>query len=377
MASERILDIDELSAPISTDQPAGPNSRDDQECSNLHDDVDGKRRDARKNERKQETKFLFPEGSIERKKIQDPDWSAVVEAGKKLLLKSKDLWVATWLAEAVAREEGFAGLRDGLKLMHELCQRYWDHIHPRPDEIDGIRNTLAQIDSDDWAELVLLMPITKAGYSTTDYDKSTEMEGLDSDSDRDAYRSRGVISTVDFESRINDSGPEFLIELIENATEASQEYDALTKFFDERCGFDAPASSKVRENFEQSLTLIRELAEPHLPAEYFAQLSADDEHESQADSVPNDSTGNQVSEGGWNRQLAFKEIQKQAELFEKYEPNSPVASILRHAVRLGKLSWRELISGLVSKDESENKVLAQILKQTGFLEQSDAESSDD
>jgi type VI secretion system protein ImpA len=371
MATDPILDIELLSAPISEEQPAGPYWRDDDDCrNNLFPAVDSAMREARINERKRKEVALFPEGSLERQKYKDPDWSAVVDFGQKLLQRSKDLWVAAWLAEAVARQSGFPGLRDGLRLINQLCDKYWDQIHPRPDEQDGIRLTLAQLDGETWADLVLLMPITRQGYSTADYDLATEMEGLDSDRDRETYRAAGVISTADFESRMIEAGPEFLVNLIEDIRAASEEFERLTSFLDEHCGQDAPASTRTRENLEQCLALVRELAAAHLPPEL---MQNDEEPQGPAEEVtsqPTDGPGN-VS-GVWNREQAFQEIARQAAQFEKYEPNSPVASILRQAIRLGKLSWREMIAGLTA----DQNVLLQILKQTGISELREGDSED-
>jgi type VI secretion system protein ImpA len=49
-----------------------------------------------------------------------------------LAQKSKDLVVAAWMVEALTLLTGFAGLRDGLKLMHGLITQFWDECHPRP-----------------------------------------------------------------------------------------------------------------------------------------------------------------------------------------------------------------------------------------------------
>ena len=109
MASDPYIDIDHLCAPISDGQPAGPYWRDDDECLDLFPRVQTAHNDARYNHRKRAQAALFPEGSIERSTFEDPDWGEVVASGIKLLTKSKDLWVASWLIEALAYERGFAG----------------------------------------------------------------------------------------------------------------------------------------------------------------------------------------------------------------------------------------------------------------------------
>jgi type VI secretion system ImpA family protein len=54
-------------------------------------------------------------------------WSLLGKlAAEALQRKSKDLRIAIWLAESNTRLHGFAGLRDGLRLIRELVTRYWD-----------------------------------------------------------------------------------------------------------------------------------------------------------------------------------------------------------------------------------------------------------
>src|SRR5919109_2365728 len=70
-------------------------------------------------------------------KIKTSDWPAVIEiATKALASKSKDLQVAAWLVEALVKRHGFAGLRDGLRLLWELQERFWDSLYPSIDDGD-------------------------------------------------------------------------------------------------------------------------------------------------------------------------------------------------------------------------------------------------
>jgi type VI secretion system protein ImpA len=359
MASAPVIDIDQLVAPVSDTLPAGPYWRDDDKLSSeLFPRVDTAIGVARSNERKKAESAYFKEDSIERRNYVEPDWREVIDAAQQMLAHSKDLWVAAWLNEALAREFGFPGLRDGLQLIRRLCETYWDSIHPRPDDIDGIRNTTAQLNGDLLAKIIALMPITRDGLTTADYDKSAEMEGLESESDRQSYRALGVIGIHEFEARVRDSGQEFLQDLVADAQAASDEFDALTKFLDERCGHDAPKSSNVKTAFEQTIQLIRDLAGPFLPK---PQAESSEGAEGQTvDPTPAGQTAAKPTT--WSRDFAFAEISRMADEFAKYEPNSPVSSILRQAVHVGRLNWADMIKSLLP-DASDS--LKEILKQTG------------
>lgn len=53
-----------------------------------------------------------------------------------LTLRSKDLELAVWLAETMLWRHGLAGFLEGLALVRGLLDRYWDQLHPLPED-DG------------------------------------------------------------------------------------------------------------------------------------------------------------------------------------------------------------------------------------------------
>lgn len=67
---------------------------------------------------------------------EDPDWQAVESSALQLLRQSKDMRVAGLLCRAWTHAEGFPGLAQGLELMGALLDRYWDCIHPLPEDDD-------------------------------------------------------------------------------------------------------------------------------------------------------------------------------------------------------------------------------------------------
>lgn len=72
-----------------------------------------------------------------------PDWLAVqTHAIDILQSKSKDLTVASYLALASFRQDGYAGLAQGLTLCRSLLERYWETLFP---EIKRMRGRAAAI----------------------------------------------------------------------------------------------------------------------------------------------------------------------------------------------------------------------------------------
>ena len=66
-----------------------------------------------------------------------PDWRAVLGHTQSLFERTRDLRVAAYWTRARLRLEGVATLPEGLRLMEGLLSRYWDELHPLPDDGDA------------------------------------------------------------------------------------------------------------------------------------------------------------------------------------------------------------------------------------------------
>src|SRR5437588_6434446 len=119
MASPPILDLDALLAPISTDKPAG---------GPLPYELRLRFEEDRKEENPDDFAADDPMRPTKPKKA---NWQGIIEAAKDALTtQSKDLVVAARLTEGLARQHGFGGLRDGLRLLRLLVEQCWDRLHP-------------------------------------------------------------------------------------------------------------------------------------------------------------------------------------------------------------------------------------------------------
>lgn len=134
------INIDALLDPILGGNPAGENLQ----YAGLYDEI----REARREDED------LSQGDWKRDR-KVADWPRVITlATEALATRTKDLQVGAWLAEALVKTEGFAGLRDGLRLMSELVERFWDHLYPEIDEddIEGRANALS------WMDRPLVLP---------------------------------------------------------------------------------------------------------------------------------------------------------------------------------------------------------------------------
>src|SRR5271156_4990923 len=107
---------DELLNPIEGSNPSGDDLR--------YEDIYSKIKEARREE------AVPPAGMTEsdRKVADNP--LVIKLSTEALTKKTKDLWLAAWLTEAMVKQNGFSGLRDGLAVCHGFVEKFWDTLYP-------------------------------------------------------------------------------------------------------------------------------------------------------------------------------------------------------------------------------------------------------
>ena len=76
-------------------------------------------------------------------------------AQEAIATQSKDLQLAAWLCEALIRQDGIRGLRDGLALTQGLLEKFWDTLYPELEDGD----TELRAAPLDWIGTKLVLPI--------------------------------------------------------------------------------------------------------------------------------------------------------------------------------------------------------------------------
>jgi type VI secretion system protein ImpA len=182
--------------------------------------------------------------------VKSADFPLVLKLSKEALTKQgKDLQVAAWLTEALLRQEGFAGLRQGLELIQSLLEKYWDSVHPRPDD-DGdmeMRATPLRWVGSQLDPSVRMVAVTKGGLSWYQYRESrtipTEEQSL-SDSTKQVARAEalaeGKISPEEFQSGFDATPGAWYLELYKSIGALMEQITALGHFCDEKFSDDAP-----------------------------------------------------------------------------------------------------------------------------------------
>jgi type VI secretion system protein ImpA len=116
-----MIPVQKLLEPISADKPCGESLAYDPEFQKLTVDIRGK----------PETQAA---GQI--KPAEEPNWKDIRDRSLSLLARSKDLQIVVYLTVASLKLEGLAGLHDGVSLLRQWLERYWDSLHPQLDPTD-------------------------------------------------------------------------------------------------------------------------------------------------------------------------------------------------------------------------------------------------
>ena len=349
------LDLEDLLAPISEDNPVGADVREDFSPTSLYFRLRDARADARAAERAADAnpgEVASPEG-----------WRSVRALAVEILSqKAKDLEAAAWLTEALVRSDGLAGLAFGASLLGGLAERYWDNLFPLPDE-DGMETRVAPVTglNGEGGDGTLNQPLQKlplfrdANGETVmlfQYQQSAELAAIADQKRVEARIAAGVVPYDAMLAAARAAPPGGYILLRRNLEAARTSWAAMGEIFDRLAGRDAPPTGRIAE----TLALVGEFVARYAPAEAAAVPP-----EGEVDAV-SPAEGGREAPAGQPKRLASREdalatLGEIAEYFRRTEPQSPLAYTIDEAIRRGRLTWPELIAELVRDDQVRNSIL--------------------
>ncbi len=366
MSSDFVLDFERLLTPIPGENVAGVDLRAD--TSSIFYEIRETQRQARQIEKPK------PFESGGNSTDASAQWKQISELGQKTLAEeSKDLQVAAWVIEALARSDGFAGLRDGFRLTRELVERFWDDLYPRPDE-EGVTTTvwpLTGLSGEDTEgpliKAIRRIPIT-AGQEYGPYPlwrlrQADELDLAEPDKRQQRIENDGAITREMFDRSVRETPPEFFRNLLDDITGAKTEFAQLESLLEEKCGEDengfplTPSTAFIRKVVDECLE---------------AALSISKDILGETDSLveAGDSGGTSAGESGArapapvgainSRDSAFRTLKEVAKFFRQAEPHSPIPYAIEQVVRWGQMSLPELLSELIPDESARDAMFKQV-----------------
>ncbi|MGC5801625.1 type VI secretion system protein TssA [Ralstonia pseudosolanacearum] len=341
------LQFDQLLAPLSGPTPCG----EDMLFSTEFDTIQEARR--------------FDDPSLDQgdwvTEIKEADWRAVVSESTALLQKrTKDLRLAAWLTEALSKERGFAGLREGYELIAGLCEQYWEHLFPlpEPDDPEARTGSMAWLAGRS-SQLIREVPLVEAGnggFNYVDWEVATNLiEAIRRDPDQADELSRGKVTQDQFEAARRASSSAFYTALYNDVVGCGAALLRLESVLDGRAGDHAPSFRVAREALQAVRALVERFGgkTETKPSAVEPKATTAPQQTAQpvAEAVPDTVVGPIRT-----RAQALNQLREVAEFFRQTEPHSPVAYLAARAAKWGDMPLHAWLRAVVKDDATLSQI---------------------
>ncbi len=253
------MEIEALLEPIPGDNPSGENLR----YTPVYDDIQEARR----------ADDLLDQGDWQHE-VKESDWNAVFSLSADALTnKTKDLQIAAWLLESLTIIRGFDGVNQGLTIIKEFINNFWDTLYPEmeDDDLDFRAGPLEFINDKLWLPIKSI-PITDPektrGFSWLKWQESrqvgSEKDILNQygDVDDDKKRARddqiaeGKLPAEEFDSAVRASSRAFYEALFKDISKSVDLFHELDDIVDEKFGREAPRLAELKTSIEDCFNLV-------------------------------------------------------------------------------------------------------------------------
>lgn len=364
------LDLTGLLAPISPEQPTGTWLRTSDDGKAMWSAIKDGRQTARDAEQlllRPPAQDVAPTKSDDLPGKIEKGWRTVLAQSEQALTgRTKDLQIAAWLSEAAYRFYGLEGLKDGLTLCRELCERYWEGLYPPVDELDveeGIHTTVTQL-----AGLAIAlesplnnMTITDSGRKIVDFLKAKHLETVE-EPIRRKEMAEGAATVEALAAEGSQTPPEVHAKRSELIEACLEETGKLKSILAEKCVVTKPNGEQVWlvPNLTPLTDLLERVRDALTTVRGSAGTAPSAEGEAATGSQPVAAGGGPASFGApdlRSREAAYVQILQIADFLEKAEPHSPVPHTLRQAVRFGRMNLPDLLVELLGRSDALNSVV--------------------
>jgi type VI secretion system protein ImpA len=345
MASPSTLDFDRLLAPISGDDSCGADLR--------WEPVYQELKDARPKDDR---------SAFENETQQIADWNPLLELSIETLSGStKDLMIAAWLNEALVHRRGFAGFRDGIKLINALLANFWDGLYPRPQDGDLEPRVapLVFLTTDgrgarlpNMLRETALTPDSDEVYSLNYWKARQRREG----ESVEAFGLRAAEvaeKTQAFDEAVTRMSLDFTRNLLEDMQQGHAELVQLNTTLDEKFGNLAPGTTALRGALEECLQRVKVI---YKDKGGYDEAGGGDGGSSRE----NGQAAGTMSGPIKSREDAFRRLAEVANFLRQKEPQNPIYLLVERAVLWSRMPFEQLLAELV-KDSSARDQVGELL----------------
>jgi type VI secretion system protein ImpA len=356
MSAEANLDFPTLLTPIEGAAATGPDLRNDQTPTSVYDKIREARMLARDAERRADQGFDGAGDGL-------AAWRTIVETAPTILAtQSKDLEIAAMLTEGLVRFHGFAGLRDGLRLIRELVETFWEGLYPSPDEEGPIARILPVISlNGEESDGTLVQPlqriaITDGGepgpFNLAQYAQAQDLARVQDEKVRQQRLASGAVAVETVAANAAQTPRPFYTALWGDVNGCIEEHRKLYETLDRVCGSDAPSGKRIGDiltTVHQSLLALAPfLAQTDQPAAGHGEAPRAEAPAAALTTIPGSLS---------SREDAFALLLRVAEYFRRSEPQSTVPYVLEELVRRARLPLPQLLEELIQDETARRQFL--------------------
>ncbi len=319
------ISADELSQPISEDQPCGEDLEYDAAFQAMETALQSQ--DAQ-------------EMGDSTKEAQGPDWQAVGANALDLLGRTRDLRVFVNLAMAGLHTDGLPAFHQALVALNNCMDQLWETVHPQLDPDDDndpmMRMNVLQ-NLDDYANVRMGLkrcPLVElkgfGAFSLHDIELATGA--------REAGEGEEVTDLAIIQGAFVDSDRDQLTLVSEAAAGALAEFARMSELWSERTGgYEQPGIDNVIASLREISRTLVEYAPAGTVAGTEEEAAAEGESGSAAPAAPG--TINSPAD-------VILALDRICDYYAKTEPSSPIPFILRRAQRLVSKSFYEILQDI-------------------------------
>ncbi len=333
-------DLEVYFQPISDEMPSGPDLEYDPEFARMEKLAQG-----------------TPEQEMGSTLIEavPPDWDEVLQVSRQLMAKSKDLRIVSHYVMAKMMVSGLLGLRDGLKVISTLLDRFWESLYPLLDEDD---------DNDPTSRVNALLSLATAGGLVRHLRDVTILES----------RTVGRFSVIDcaiakgempvpagmaepptqkkIDAAVQSCDANQLKERLEAAEEGLKCIAAIDAVFIERAGYGTgPNLELLTKELKTIVKYLKPWQESRSEASSAGAPTGLTEYAPSSDGKSSQVVEVMAHAAGFSSQIRCREdaldaLDRIIQWFERYEPSSPLPMLLKRAKRLSTLSFIEILKDI-------------------------------
>ncbi|MGZ5183918.1 MAG: type VI secretion system protein TssA [Caldimonas sp.] len=277
-----------------------------------------------------------------------PDWRAVLGHSQSLFERTRDLRVAIYWSRARIRLEGAATLPEGLRLIEGLLTKFWDELHPLPDDGDAYARVNAL---NDMASLAGMLGDLRESLILNDRSIG-ELRGRDIEVALGLLEPRSGDTTFGrstVEQMLRD-GAESNPALREFPTAALAKLAEIQQLMRDRVGY---ASAPEVQPLVAVLTGIRDVR-PGGEAADAGEGASEGAEGGDGEASPRRGASRAALSGSIeSRNDALRAIDMVCEYLERTEPTNPAQLLLRRARKLVNKNFVELVRELAPESLNE------------------------